>query len=1022
MKPKHQLFRRIPFPCIIIVASMPLLSAAPINPDPAGNITVPAGPSRADTIVASGGTSPAPVVTVQSGATLTGDAVLLNAAIVSAPGYTINNAGTLSSMVEGIFVETAASGSTTINNNGIIEGGSDGIYFNGDGGFITNMGTIRGITGVDSDGIEGFSNITVMNSGLITGAAGIFAEDNLRVTNNAGSTISGTTDAAINAVNSAFVDNLGTIRSTAIDAIIINNDGEIFNGGLIEGATNGIFTGTGLSLLNEAGGRIIGLNGIGVDAGAGAEIFNDPGAVISGTLGGVSVGALGYVENDGTISGNGGDGVTLGMGGEILNSGIIEGTTGIVANNGSTITSSGIIRSTAIGGNAFSGGAGADNLFFNAGSLVSGNVLGGGGGNTITFVGGLSSPTSPGNLIRGSVTGFSTITKNGVGVALIGGVADVGNGLVISADTIAITGGGLYFNADIGGSTVPQATINAGGAAIGGTGVWNANVNITAGGATPGGISAGAIPINLDANPENAVGSVAITGDVVHTAGSFIRLDIVSGAPVIDGINSDIIEQIGAGNTYDVTGANLRISSTNGNKAISDGTYTLVDSDEAIIGAGTIGTIGIQFNANTAATGPFLPTESGSNATNTVLTNFFLTTGLEDGGTNLVINIDRNYAGLPGLTQNQSALGGALDSAVGSSDPLVQSFIAALDFSNLAAVQAALAALNPEVFIDFSAGIVNTNYRLHRTLQDHLAGTRSAEDVVRMQVGAQMDSKGGMTATPDAVSSPPKFTVWGSTSYDWQDYEGSTSANDFDGETAAITAGFDYRVSPDLLLALVLDGSNSEFDSDAFRSDIDSFRAIVYGTWGRSTGLYSDFMVGYGDHDLDLDRRMGGILGGSSSSTTDATSWQALWTIGYTFGDTRIKHGPYAGLEYQNVEIDGYDQSGGLPVAVEGYDDESFRALLGYRVNTKLGRLTPYASIAYAHEFEDDGVSTTASVGGASFRIRGAERGSAVILTAGTGISVTDMLQFDVGYRGEVSVEDEGIDSHGATVGLKYRF
>lgn len=1017
MKPKHPLFRRIPFPCLIIVASVPLLSAAPINPDAAGNITVPAGPSRADTIVASGGSSPAPVVTVQSGATVTGDAVLQNAAIVSAPGYTINNAGILSSVVEGIFVETAASGSTTINNNGTIEGGSDAVYFNGDGGFITNLGTIRGITGVNSDGIEGFSGITVINGGLITGAAGIFAEDNLSVTNNLGGTIGGTTDAGINAVNGAFIDNLGTIRSTGSDAIIINNGGEIFNGGLIEGANNGVFTGTGLSLVNEAGGTIRGLNGIGVDAGDGAEIFNDPGAIISGSLGGVSVGALGYVENDGSISGNGGDGVTLGAGGEVLNSGLIEGTTGIVANNGSTITSSGTIRSNAIGGNAFSGGAGNDNLFFNAGSLVSGNVLGGGGTNTLTFNGGLTSPTSTGNLIRGSVSGFSTITKNGTGVALIGGVADVGNGLTISADTINITSGGLYFNADIAGASGPQATINAGGAAVGGTGVWNANVNITA-----GGISAGAIPINLDANPENAVGAVAITGDVVHTAGSFIRLDIVSGAPVIDGINSDIIEQIGAGNTYNVTGANLRLSTTSGNKAITDGTYTLVDSDEAIIGAGAIGTIGIQFNANTAATGPFFPTESGANATNTVLTNFFLTTGLEDGGTNLVVNIDHNYAGLPGLTQNQSALGGALDSAVGSTDPLVQSFIAALDFSNLAAVQASLAALNPEVFIDFSAGIVNTNYRLHRTLQDHLAGSRSSGETMKMQVGAQMDSKGGMTATESAISAATKFTVWGSTSYDWQDYEGSTSANDFDGETAAITAGFDYRVSSDLLLGVVLDGSRSDFDSDAFRSDIDSFRVLAYGTWGKSTGLYSDFMVGYGDHDLDLDRRMGGILGGSSSSSTDATSWQALWTVGYAFGDTRIKHGPYAGFEYQNVEVDGYDQSGGLPVAVDGYDDKSFRGLIGYRVNTNFGRFTPYASVTYAHEFEDDGVSTDASVGGASFRIRGAERGSAVLLTLGTGINVTDTLQVDVGYRGEVSVEDEGIDSHGATVGLKYRF
>lgn len=1030
MKRKSRRFNRFLFPNVIVVSAvMPLLTAAPVNPDSFGNITVPTGTNNPDTLLASGGTNPAPVVLVQSGATITGDAGLMNGVVVSAPGYTINNFGVLGGDAEGVLVQAGASASVIINNNlgAIIQGGDDGIYLADDGGLITNFGIIRGITGANSDGIDAADNLTVTNNGTISGVSGIFADDLLNVTNNRGMTISGSTDSGINALDGASINNYGTISSSGSEGIIVNNDAVIFNstsfdsfgnpvaGGRIEGATNGLFTGANLSLVNENLAIISGLNGLGIDAGDNSEVFNELGGVITGTLGGVSVGAGGYVENDGTISGNGGDGVTLGDNGEVFNTGLIQGTTGIVANNGSTITNSGRITSTAIGGNAFSGGAGNDNLFLSAGSLLTGNVLGGGGTNAITFDGGLTAPGSVVNSIRGSVTGFSTITKNGAGVALIGAVGDVGNGLTVSADTIAITGGGLYINADVSGATTALATINAGGAAVGGTGTWTANLNVTA-----GGISAGAIPINLDSNPENAVGALAITGNVVHSAGSFIRVDIVPGTPVIDGINSDLIEQIGVGNTYNVAGANLRLSSTNGNKVLSDGAYTIVDSDSAIIGAGSIGSIGIQFNPNTGSTGPFFPTESGTNATNTVLTNFFLTPGVTDGGTNLVATIQHDYAGLPGLTRNQASLGAALDASVDSGNSRIQSFISALDFSNLGAVQSTLAALSPDAFLSYSAGIVNSNYRLHRMLQDHLAAVRSSGDVMKMSMGSQADSKGAVVAPSVAPSNRGNF--WGSLSYDWQDYSGNQSNTDFDGETGAITAGFDYRVAPALVLGIALDGSKSDFDGDGSSSDIDSFRVLIYGTWGESTGIYSDFVAGYGNHSMDLDRRLGGILGGSSSSSTDADSYQAMWTVGYAFGDSKVKHGPFAGLEYQTVQVDGFTQGGSLPVDVEDYDDDSFRALLGYRVNASLGRFTPYASIAYAHEFEDDGISTSASFGGSSFHLRGAERGSAVVITTGTGISLTNSLQLDIGYRGEISVEDEGLDSHGASIGLNYSF
>jgi uncharacterized protein with beta-barrel porin domain len=950
MKPRFH--RSLPFilPAIIVIPAMLQFSpAATILPAPSGNVTVPAGTNAADSVLASGGISPTPVVTIQAGATLTGDAVVMSTVVVSAPGYTIDNAGTLRSVAEGIFVEAAASPTVTIQlaPGSLTEGGNDGIYLDGNGGMVRNLGTIRGITGATSDGIEAFNGFMLENFGGISGANGLLAED-------------------------------------------------------------------GLVLQNLGSGRIEGLTGAGVDAGANATVTNEAGAEIRGGFGGILLGAGGSITNAGLVDGMGGDGIRLGANGMILNSGTITGTTGIVATAGATVTSSGRISSSAIGGNAFSGGAGNDELRLNVGSIVQGNVLGGGGMDSILFNGGLTSPTSPQNTIRGSVSDFSSITKTGGGVALIGAVADVANGLTITADTYNVTGGGLYFNADITGATQPKAIINAGGVAVGGTGVWNADLNLLA-----GGISAGAIPINLDANPENAVGAVTVTGDVVHSPGSFIRLDIIPDTMISDGINSDVIDQIGVGNTYNVAGGNLRISSTDLNRVITPGRYTIVDSDESILGLAGFGTIGVQFNANTPDTGPFTATGAGANFLGSVLTNHFVAPGLADGGTDLVLDVDYNFAGLPGLTGNQSSFGGALDrladlAGTGMLGMDEQNLIAALAFSDLATVQASLAGLTPETGLAFAAGTINSNYRLHHLLRNRLAAARANGSPMTMT------SDGKSAITPAA-----RGTFWGSFSYDSQDANESDGREGVDGDTMAITAGYDYQLAPNLLLGGMIDGSRGDFDHHGGEGDLDSLRFLAYGTYGASTGFYSDFLLGYGDHDFDQSRSVGGIPGiaGSRKSDTDASSFQAMLTVGHTLGDDTFSHGPFAGLEYQRVSVDGFTDRGGfVNLRVDGSKVESLRGLLGYRVDARHGRFRPYASVAYAHEFEDGPNRTTASFGGMEFRLNGGELQSALLLNAGTSISLSEDLTLDVGYRGEISVEGEGVDSHGGSIGLGYRF
>ena len=711
------------------------------------------------------------------------------------------------------------------------------------------------------------------------------------------------------------------------------------------------------------------------------------------------------LTNDGTITSQSENAVEIsGDGGVVINTGsIISATEDAIRKFGDegdtfTLTNSGLIQG---GTRAFIGDESNETLNLNLGSRIIGTVDGfsPGDSDVINFDGGLTSFTdaadgAASNSILGDVLNIATINKTGSGVAFIGVPGN--GGFNVETDTINITSGGLYINGDITGLNGEKATINSGGAALGGTGVWNANVNITA-----GGISAGAIPINLDANPSNSVGQVTITGDVDHSPGSFIRFDVNPGTPIEDGINSDLIRQTGAGNTYDVSGANIRIATTDNNRVIQDGTYTVVSSDEAI--TGDLGNVTAQLNPNVnqADTG-FIGSEispfatSASNNANTVLANNFTTASISDDGTDIILTVDHDFSSLT-TDGNGSSFGNALDAVVGGINAFEQDFIAALDFSNLATVQSILNSISPVEGFAAATNLASGNNQINRVVRDHLALTRASDDIVKTFVGSY--AKQALEPAPAAGSN--RFNTWGNFNYTFRNIDSDLGRN-LDGEEASFTVGIDYRVAPNLLFGILLNGSTADNDFDGGNSDSDSYRALIYGTYGRSTGIYSDFLVGYGTNDTDVSRN-GGILG-TLNTSPDADSFQAMITVGYAIQSGAIKHGPFVGFEYQYLSVDGFNQGGIFPIGVNGFDIESARALAGYRADIRAGRFNPYVSVAYAQEFQDGAVNTNAILpGGSGFIISGSGFESGFLISAGTNYSLTEDLSVNAGYYGEVS-------------------
>ncbi len=1086
MKPRYRFFLKSALPALIVLPmlsqSVRAGSSRIINPDAAGDVNVAGDYDELNgtdwTVAATGGNASPFMVTIGQGASLTGDLSRTSVVEVSSGYYTIENSGSLNG--SGYGISSYAGDTTIINHEGaLIQGNWDAISFEGrekislfdtvdtvsGTASVTNHGEITGM----GNGIFGGADLTVVNgeTGRITGqrGAGIYAVDTLTLTNQG--SIIGASDSMI---PSARIP--GPIFFKGGSAVFARGDAEITNSGTITGDNgHGVYVYGKLALTNS--GTIHGNGagfgdvkfieaeepptvafGTGVLAGNQTTITNNPGGVISGSLNGIWI-----FNNELEIGRTLAPTPAIDLSSTIINHGLISGVegTGILGSDEQETVNNDNGRITgAIAAIDLAGGNDIINLGF--GSVVQGDIAGGEGTDVIHFTSGSESVSDESNIVHGNVGGIETINKTGSGFAFIGGAGESFN---VFTDTINVSSGGLIINGNLASLSEGKTVVNlSGGGRLDGTGTWNADLTVTDGGFSAGGTnsalegeggpvvlsspktaasagsfdSVGTLTLNGNFNVETDITTPPIPMAQPVSSPIYIREDILPGKPIVDGVNSDLIVQNGVGNTFNVAGMDIRLAPTDINLTLTDGTYTIVDSDSPLAGVGKIGQIGILFGANAPDTGEFVASESGENNRNTVLGKYFSTIATGDPAaevlekasgnpqnSNLLVKVKHDYQGLPGLTDNQAGFAAAIDAAVDSPNAQIQDFVAALDYSNLDTVQATLATLDPGKTMGLADIVVNSNYRLHRLTQDHLAAVRGSSREIAEAAAPVKDAKGAIVESAPVTRTTGRGNGWGSVSYDGQDYDAPGNPADFDGDSGSFTAGVDWLVAPQLVLGVVLDGSKGNYDGQGSDSDVDSLRGAVYGTWGGGLGFYSDFLAGYGSHDLDSDVDAAGVLTRKVTSSTEADSLQALWTAGYAMGDARLKHGPFGGFEYQSVDVDGYTQGGQLPVQVKGFDVDSLRALFGYRVSANLGTFRPYASAVYAHEFEDGKNSATATFLGNSFKVSGAEQGSALLIGIGTGIAINESLTLDVGYRGDIAVDD-GLTSHGASLGLNYSF
>jgi|CZKQ01.1.fsa_nt_gi outer membrane autotransporter protein len=370
-----------------------------------------------------------------------------------------------------------------------------------------------------------------------------------------------------------------------------------------------------------------------------------------------------------------------------------------------------------------------------------------------------------------------------------------------------------------------------------------------------------------------------------------------------------------------------------------------------------------------------------------------------------------SFSGLTGLTPNQKSVAHELDNV--ANDPAAAALINFLGMEPLGALPHDFDLIAPEELasiyeIGFSQAVVQ-NDNLQRRMDDIRAGSNGfcADGFVPQVSGKDYtkdsDGKGSL---PDKntrdVYTPAPDNRWGVFVTGTGDFvnvgNNDSNAPGYDITTGDVTVGADYRLCNNFAIGIDAGYSRSTADLvDDGRVDVDGGKVGAYATmFGKGlfgSKFYVDGAVGGGFNSYDTRRT--GLQDEPVRGSTDGSEFNAMISYGsdWTFGCFNI--GTWSSVQYTNVSIDQFTETGSLaPLIIQDQDENSFRATTGLHASydIKAGHFIfrPEVRAAYQHEYCDQAYqvdSQLASGAGTVFRVRGPNIGRDAALV-GTGMSM----------------------------------
>ncbi|MFD2182641.1 autotransporter domain-containing protein [Rhodoplanes azumiensis] len=749
-----------------------------------------------------------------------------------------------------------------------------------------------------------------------------------------------------------------------------NHTGTIYNYGLISGAKAGINVGTGstVTVYNYADGTIVGQDGSGVGSDNIATVYNW--GTITGTIDttsargdgdGIDVDGVATIVNYGLIQGlgakgwddggrlNNSEGIAIG-GGSVTNYGTISGAgAGIVVNNDSTLSRSGTAATTIV--NA----AGATIVGRSSYAIRLENKTG-------------TSADDDTIVNAGTIIGNGVIPDAGATIYLQSGAVD-GNS-VGTLDGVVYTGTGSarFIRGD--GSAIQMGEgadrlVNS-GVIVGNTGRavnmegGDDTVSVMPGSRIVGLVNGGAGTDTLDYQKvglSDAKKAALLAGETVNIGGTlYTSFEAFTG--VSRSFSSYATSAATSGVAWTLDNGATTTSASLATQALIDRVATATDVAGALAqltpGAlQALATIGL---------------DTALQATETIGQRL---TRWRDGGSGLEV---RGLDQIASLLEGSRAVAGleAPGSAAAGLDP------------RLAGVSTAFAAAEPP-----------------RRGHDAFA----ALDPTVAQAGMSVK------AVPGAIESPWGGFVQGSAATVRRG--ATTTSPQTRYRSAGVTAGIDYRVTPEAILGGFVGYGRTTADLDAFGSSgtVSTWLGGVYGGW-RQAGWFAQGTALYGRSDNDSSRvALGTVNTGGSSG--DLFAVQGV--VGKDLRLGRMLVSPELGLQYTRVTVGGFTERGDAALAVGESRLDSLRSTLGVRgrtvLHTGLGAVTPEWRAFWQHEYLDETWTLGASFLDASFALPfattvGAPGRDFALLGVGLTAGATDRLRASIDYDVKLGADD----------------
>ncbi len=987
----------------------------------------------------------------------TGRAIDSSGGTLTPRNYTfINEVGaTLRSTQNDAFrINTAVTGSTIlIDNAGLIQAGGSG--YAGQGQALD----LRGITATSGNSIS-----------IVNRATGI---------------IESLTDDAVRPGQATSISNSGIIRSfgantsggangtaDGIDAggrtgIVVTNTAT----GLISGARHGITADTDITVVNLAGGTIIGRNGSGVGSDGSGTVTN------YGTITGAYAGVGNIFNSDGIASLNGdGDGVDIDLIGTVRNFGIIQGTgAGGVDSGGRTNGSEGI----AMGGGLIENAAGALISGASRGILIDDGANGSAyGAITINNAGTIQGLAGSGVTIVGnfanSVTNSGLISGTGSEPALF--FNGNGNNTVVNTGTISASGTGpaIQFG-DGNNSLTSSGKITAASAAGTAVRFGNGNNSVTIqGGRITGNLTAGsgsntlnfalgqAGVFTLDGNISGFATTVIQSG-AVHINGTISGSSgLTVGAGGILGGNSTLPSVTVANGGTISPGNSIGTITINGNLTLSAGSTTVMEIQGA-----TADRINVSGTAALAGTLRLVPLagpyafrtnytlisaqggHSGSFATVDTQGSFgpAIRTNVTYTGTDVLLSLDPNailsVVGATPLSRNALGVAAAFDRAVaGGADP---SAYFNLYNTQASALPGALNSLSGEVHTSANTMAVQASGQFLGMMLDPFANGRDGMLVSAAEAGlsaaafsasrSAVELPSGKGPRPVLREAPKNYRVWGAVAGGSARLDGDAAAGSARNKTSDghVAVGVDVAILPGTIAGIAVSGGQSDatLGNGMGSATADVYQAGLYGMtrFGAfslgASGAYSSLQV--------ETKRAVPVLGVNSvKGSYRAESWsgrlEAAWAAA-TFAGVTLS--PIAAIQAQSVRTPGFTETNGFTGAAFGVtslgrSNSTVRSELGAKlgIDTVLAgaQVNLYAKAAWAHYYVRDAGFSAGLVGlsGASFVTEGAKPArDAALLSVGADVKLSSQMSLGARLDSELS---SSARSYAGSLRLRYAF